>query len=70
MGVGVWDGAHLVLCSWELWSKELGELAVCGSVGTRMRWSGGECGCGSRGKKVSKLFHESKLMFGLLRKQS
>ena len=27
-GVGVWDGAHLVLCSWELWSKELTELGV------------------------------------------
>ena len=69
MGVGVWDGAHLVLCSWELWSKELTELG-CGSLGVRVRWSGGESGCGSWGKKVSKLFHESKLMFGLLRKQS
>ena len=46
----------LGLCARELWSKELGELAVCGSVGTRMRWSGGECGCGSRGKKVGELF--------------
>ena len=38
-------------------------------VGTRMRWSGGESGCRSWGKKkLANFFHDYKSCFCLLRK--
>ena len=59
---------HIWFCvHGKLWCKELMALGVW-ELGTRMRWSGGECGCGSRGKKVGELFHDCKSCFCLLRK--